>query len=147
MVNAGGLGSLVGGFGQLGSIAGNRSTPDIHIAQPIGRPVGPPPNFGGPISGPTQLGGRPQFYKKGGHVKHSDNERMEKTGDNESMEKAKGGSAKWIQGAIKKPGALHKSLGVPAGKKIPAANLEKASHASGKLGQRARMAMTLKGMK
>lgn len=25
----------------------------------------------------------------------------------------------WIQGAIKKPGALHKALGVPSGKKIP----------------------------
>lgn len=26
---------------------------------------------------------------------------------------------KWIQGAIKHPGALHKELGVPKGKKIP----------------------------
>ena len=30
---------------------------------------------------------------------------------------------KWIQKAIKKPGALHKELGVPAGKKIPAKKL------------------------
>ena len=29
----------------------------------------------------------------------------------------------WIAGAIKKPGALHKDLGVPAGKKIPSAKL------------------------
>lgn len=62
----------------------------------------------------------------------------------------KGGAAKggkWIQGAIKKPGSLHKSLGVPMGEKIPAGKLEKASHAAGKLGKRARFAMTLKGMK
>lgn len=54
---------------------------------------------------------------------------------------------KWIQKAIKKPGALHKELGVPEGKKIPAKKLEKASKAGGKLGQRARLAETLKGMK
>jgi hypothetical protein len=35
---------------------------------------------------------------------------------------------KWIQGAIKHPGALHKELGVPEGKKIPAKKLEKAEH-------------------
>jgi hypothetical protein len=53
---------------------------------------------------------------------------------------------KWIQGAIKKPGALHKELGVPEGKKIPAKKLEKAAKAGGKLGQRARLAETLKKM-
>ena len=58
---------------------------------------------------------------------------------------AKGG--KWIQKAIKHPSALHEQLGVPKGEKIPAKKLEKASHASGKLGKRARLAMTLKGMK
>ena len=58
---------------------------------------------------------------------------------------AKGG--KWIQSAIKRPGALKKSLGVPMDKPIPAAKLEKASKAPGKMGQRARLAMTLKGMK
>ena len=51
--------------------------------------------------------------------------------------------AKWIKGAIGHPGALHKQLGVPQGKKIPAAKLEKATHAGGKLGQRARLAGTL----
>jgi hypothetical protein len=53
----------------------------------------------------------------------------------------------WIAGAINKPGALHKELGVPAGKKIPAATLAKAAKAPGKLGQRARLAETLKKMK
>jgi hypothetical protein len=54
---------------------------------------------------------------------------------------------KWIQGAIKKPGALHKELGVPEGKKIPEKKLEAAAHKPGKEGQRARLAETLKGMK
>lgn len=54
---------------------------------------------------------------------------------------------KFIQKAIKHPGALHKELGVPEGKKIPAKKLAKAAKAKGKLGQRARLAETLKGMK
>lgn len=53
---------------------------------------------------------------------------------------------KWIQGAIKHPGALHKQLGVKAGKKIPAKKLAAAAKKGGKLGQRARLAETLKGM-
>jgi hypothetical protein len=52
--------------------------------------------------------------------------------------------AKWIQKAIKKPGALHKQLGVPEGQKIPAGKLAKAASAGGKLGKRARLAQTLK---
>jgi hypothetical protein len=59
--------------------------------------------------------------------------------------KAKGG--KWIQSAIKKPGALRKQLGAKPGKPIPAAKLAKAAKAKGKLGQRARLAQTLKKMR
>ena len=54
---------------------------------------------------------------------------------------------KWIQKAIKKPGALHKQLGVPEGKKIPGKKLAAAAKKPGKLGQRARLAETLKGLK
>ena len=54
---------------------------------------------------------------------------------------------KWIQKAIKKPGALRKELGVKEGKAIPAKKLAKAAKAPGKLGQRARLAQTLKGLK
>ena len=50
---------------------------------------------------------------------------------------------KWIQKAIKKPGALHKQLKVPAGQKIPAKKLASAAKQPGKLGQRARLAQTL----
>jgi len=54
---------------------------------------------------------------------------------------------KWIQNAIKKPGALKESLGVPQGKTIPASKLATAAKAPGKMGQRARLAQTLKKMK
>lgn len=49
----------------------------------------------------------------------------------------------FIASAIKKPGQLHRDLGVPQGKKIPAAKLEAAAHKPGKVGQRARFAQTL----
>lgn len=50
----------------------------------------------------------------------------------------------WIAGAIKKPGALRKSLGVKAGQTIPAGKLAKAAKAPGTMGKRARLAQTLK---
>ncbi len=53
---------------------------------------------------------------------------------------------KWIQKAIKKPGALHKALKVKKDEKIPEKKLEKASEKGGKLGRRARLAMTLRKM-
>lgn len=53
----------------------------------------------------------------------------------------------WIKGAVKKPGALHKEMGVPQGKKIPAGKLAKAAQQPGILGQRARLAETFKGFK
>lgn len=53
----------------------------------------------------------------------------------------------FIAGAIKHPGALHSELHVPQGQKIPAAKLAKAAKAGGKLGQRARLAVTLGKMR
>lgn len=54
--------------------------------------------------------------------------------------------AHWIGGAIKHPGALHEELGVPKGEKIPEKKLESAAKKGGKVGARARLAETLKGM-
>ncbi len=54
--------------------------------------------------------------------------------------------AKWIAQAIKKPGALRRSLGTPKGKPIPAGKLAAAAKKPGKIGQRARLAQTLKKM-
>jgi len=68
---------------------------------------------------------RPKNYKKGGAVK----------------------GGKWIQNAIKKPGALRAQLGVKEGQKIPAKKLATAAKAPGKLGQRARFAQTLSKMR
>ena len=53
----------------------------------------------------------------------------------------------WIKGAIKKPGALRESLGVKKGHKIPSSKLNAAAKKGGKLGQRARLAKTLRKMK
>ena len=53
----------------------------------------------------------------------------------------------WIEGAIKKPGALRKELGVKKGEPIPAKKLAAAAKKPGKLGARARLAETLKGMR
>ena len=51
--------------------------------------------------------------------------------------------AHWIAGAIKQKGSLHKELGIPEGEKIPVEMLRKAAEAPGKLGKRARLALTL----
>ena len=56
-------------------------------------------------------------------------------------------NGKWIQKAIKKPGALRAQLGAKKGEPIPAGKLAAAAKKGGKLGQRARLAMTLKKMK
>lgn len=53
----------------------------------------------------------------------------------------------WIQDAIKKPGALRKSLKTKEGKNIPDGKLEKAAEKGGKLGKRARLALTLKKLR
>lgn len=73
--------------------------------------------------------------------------KVKKRRDNtDFLQFAGGGSTdKWIQGAIKKPGALRAELGVPAGKKIPPKKLAAAAKKPGKLGKRARLAETLKG--
>lgn len=52
---------------------------------------------------------------------------------------------KWIAGAIKHPGALHKEMGINQGEKIPAKKLAAAAKKPGTEGKRARLAETLKG--
>ena len=52
----------------------------------------------------------------------------------------------WIQGAIKRPGALHRALGVKEGDKIPASRVAAAARRGGKVGQEARLAQTLRGL-
>lgn len=50
----------------------------------------------------------------------------------------------WIAGATTNKGALHRELGVPAGKNIPASKLDAAAKKGGVMGKRARLAQTLK---
>ena len=64
--------------------------------------------------------------------------------ESDSMDEAK---KQWIQKAISKPGALKKQLGVSADKKIPSGKLAAAAKKGGKVGQRARLAMTLSKLK
>lgn len=64
--------------------------------------------------------------------------------ESDSMDEAK---KKWIQKAISKPGALKKQLGVSADKKIPTGKLAAAAKKGDKVGQRARLAMTLSKLK
>jgi hypothetical protein len=68
-----------------------------------------------------------------------------------SIGKSKGGMAKggnWIAGATKNKGALHRSLGVPQGEKIPAKKLNAAMKSNNPtIAKRARLAETLNSFK
>jgi hypothetical protein len=67
--------------------------------------------------------------------------------EDEEGEGLKRGGGKWIAGAIKHHGALHKQLGVPQGEKIPAKKLAAAKHSDNPtLRKRANLASTLKKM-
>jgi hypothetical protein len=50
----------------------------------------------------------------------------------------------WINDAVNKPGALRKETHTPAGKNIPVSKLNQLAKESGKTGQRARLALTLR---
>lgn len=57
------------------------------------------------------------------------------------------GKKKWIKGAVKDKGALHRHLGVAEGDKIPEEKLRSALHSKDKtVRKEAKLAMTLKGM-
>jgi hypothetical protein len=53
--------------------------------------------------------------------------------------------ANWIAGAVKNKGGLHRSLGIPQGKKIPYVEMLEASKRKGKVGRQGRLALTLRG--
>lgn len=50
---------------------------------------------------------------------------------------------RWIQRAIKRPGQLHRDLGIPERKKIPISLIRRAAKRKDKVGARARLALTL----
>jgi hypothetical protein len=100
---------------------------------------------GGKLTGES-AGGDVKEHKRGGEIHHhAEGSSAKKRADTTSPRKQGGG--KWIQGAIKHPGALHKALHVPEGNKIPAAKLAKAAHSSNPtMRKRANLAKTLKGL-
>jgi hypothetical protein len=99
---------------------------------------------GGKLTGELTSAYSKKEYKRGGKVGHAEGESAKKRADHAER---KNGGGKWIQGAIKHPGALHRALHVPEGKKIPQGKLEKAEHSSNPtLRRRANLAKTLKGM-
>lgn len=54
----------------------------------------------------------------------------------------------WIKQAVgKNRGGLHRSLGVPEGQPIPEAKIKAAAKKKGRVGQQARLAQTLQGLK
>lgn len=79
--------------------------------------------------------------KMGSGVKKA---RRDNTDFTEYKKGGKVGKKNWISDAIRKPGALREQLGAKEGKPIPAKKLAAAAKKSGKLGQRARLAQTLK---
>jgi hypothetical protein len=83
---------------------------------------------------------------RGGGISHHPHNAIKGEGTAPKLhagKRARGG--RWIQGAIKHPGALHRSLGVPEGQKIPAKKLAKAAHSSNPTTRRrAALAKTLK---
>ena len=55
--------------------------------------------------------------------------------------------ANWIAGAIKHPGALHRNLGVPQGKKLTLADIARGKRMGGTVAREANLAETLKRMR
>lgn len=51
---------------------------------------------------------------------------------------------KFIQSAIKRPGALRRTLGAKKGKPIPMSKLQAAAKRKGRVGRQARFALTLR---
>lgn len=54
---------------------------------------------------------------------------------------------RWIQRAGIEKGGLHKSLGIPEGKKIPKAKIAAAAKRPGKVGKQGRLAMQFAKMR
>lgn len=52
----------------------------------------------------------------------------------------------WIQKAITHHGQLHRDLGVPQGQEIPVEKIRAAAKRKDKVGDRARLALTLRSM-
>lgn len=94
-------------------------------------------------AGTKHVGG----FKAGGSVSDGTLEGTRPTGGRLAKKHGGRADAHWIKEAVGDKGALHRSLHVPEGDKIPERKLEKAAHSSNKLvAKRAHLAETLKGL-
>ena len=96
--------------------------------------------------------GKTKYAKGGQAVQMAKSNAIKKSMEGQKMTKmASGGyyaeGGKWIQEAVKKPGALRAALHVKEGKNIPKGKLEAAANKPGLMGQRARLAETLGKMR
>ena len=155
----GGVGAYNMGF--FGNLGGNSSgggisyVPSADSINAGGFGGGYSPSEAGYITGgnPNAYIGPGGAFKKGGRVKRGALSHVfDADGDDDnnrdvlrgglSTGYAKGG---FIKRAIKHPGALHRMMGVPQGKKIPPKRLHAAAEKGGVLGRRARFAEELAG--
>lgn len=111
----------------------------------VGKPSLKEINDGGENS--KALGKQAQNFTKSKEMKTMCKmcEKKHEKGKHMKKEMHKEHKKNWIAGAIGKPGALHRELGVKQGTKIPASKLRAASKKGGKEGKRARLAQTLRG--
>lgn len=67
---------------------------------------------------------------------------------NTDKKKSARSKVNWMAGALNPAhkGMLHKNLGIPMGTKIPGARLAAAAKEPGKVGKRARLALTMRKM-
>jgi hypothetical protein len=103
----------------------------------------PCPECGG--DGKTNGGKECHRCKGQGHVNDWGPSTLDAVGSSHTAVIA--GDKKWIQKAVKKPGELHKDLGVPEGEKIPEEKLEEAENSDDpKVRERAQFAENVKGL-
>lgn len=110
-------------------------------------PQGAPPDMG------MKRGGKVRGYATGGKVTAKEPPKAAPPSKDmpenrkAPVKMAKGGKVNWIADATKNKGGLHRSLGIPAGEKIPAKKMAAAAKKSGTVGKQARLAETLKSLK
>lgn len=78
---------------------------------------------------------------KSGPKIHSDSAKGDRMARRRATSRKRSGN--WISGAVKRPGQLHRDLGIPQGRKIPRSKLLAAARQGGKTGQRARFALNV----
>lgn len=105
---------------------------------------------GGKVEGHKAKGHLGKYSRGGKSPEYKDQEEKDQPEQETAWDKYADGGAtngKWIKGATKNKGALHRALGVPEGEKIPEKKLSKAEHSENpRIRKEASLAKTLKKM-